>query len=68
MFNFEPDKPQMWAAACGLIYWKILACVLIALARRHRHCALARGALTLTAAVYGYLALIGFLEILALGI
>ena len=64
------DAIQMRGAAWGLIYWTVLACVLIALifALRPRRCALAR-ALTLTAAVYGCLALIGFLAvILAVGI
>jgi membrane-anchored protein YejM (alkaline phosphatase superfamily) len=65
------DAIQMWGAAWGLIYWKVLACVLIVLvfALRHRRSALARRALTLTAMVYGCLAIIGFFEvILGLGI
>lgn len=60
------DAIHTWGAAWGLIYWKVLACALIALifALRHRRRSLARRALNLTAAVYGGLALIGFFEVI----
>jgi hypothetical protein len=49
-----------------LRYWKTLACVSLALiyALRHRRRSLAQGALTLTAAVYSCLALVGFFEVI----
>ncbi|MGH7926653.1 MAG: DUF5658 family protein [Candidatus Binatia bacterium] len=60
------DAIELWGAAWGLLYWKALACVSLALiyALRHRRRSLARGALALTAAVYGGLALVGFLEVI----
>lgn len=44
-----------WGLFWGLLYWKILACVLLALIfmLRHQRRALTIKALTLTAAVYG---------------
>jgi hypothetical protein len=60
------DAIQLWGAAWGLLYWKTLACVSLALiyALRHRRRSLAQGALTLTAAVYSCLALVGFFEVI----
>jgi len=60
------DAIKMWGAAWGLLYWKALACISLALifALRHRRRALAHGALTLTAALYGGLALVGFVEVI----
>jgi hypothetical protein len=45
-----------WGIFWGLLYWKTLACVLLALifALRHQQRTLAIKALTLTAVVYGY--------------
>ena len=45
-----------WGLFWGLLYWKILACALLALifALRHQRRALTIKAFTLTAAVYGY--------------
>jgi hypothetical protein len=45
-----------WGIFWGLLYWKILACVLLALifALRHQRRVLTIKALTLTAVVYGY--------------
>ncbi len=59
------DAIRVWGAEWGLLYWKTLACISIAVifALRHKRRALARGALTLTATVYGSLALIGLLEV-----
>jgi len=56
---------ELWGAAWGLLYWKMLACISLGLiyALRHRRRSLARGALTLTAAIYGALALVGLLEV-----
>jgi hypothetical protein len=50
-----------WGAAWGLIYWKGLACILLALifAFRHKQQALTVKALTLTAAVYAYVSAAG---------
>jgi hypothetical protein len=52
---------MQWGAAWGLIYWKGLACVLLALifALRHRQQALTIKALTLTAAFYAYVSVAG---------
>jgi hypothetical protein len=56
---------QLWGAGWGLLYWKALACVSLVLifALRHRTRSLARGALALTATVYGCLAILGLLEV-----
>jgi Domain of unknown function (DUF5658) len=60
------DAIKLWGAAWGLLFWKVLACVLIAMifALGHGRGSLARRALGLTAAVYGCLALIGFFEVI----
>jgi hypothetical protein len=62
------DAIKMWGAGWGLLYWKTLACISIVLifALRHKRCSLAHGALTLTATVYGCLAIVGFLEVIFL--
>jgi hypothetical protein len=59
------DAIQLWGAEWGLLYWKALACVSIVLifALRHRRRSLAHGALALTGAVYGCLAIVGFVEV-----
>jgi Domain of unknown function (DUF5658) len=48
-----------WGVVWGLVYWKTLACTLLLFifALRHRRRALTIKALTLTAAVYGYVAI-----------
>ena len=49
-----------WGAALGLLYWKTIACVLLAgiFALRHRRRALTQRALTITAVAYSVLALV----------
>jgi hypothetical protein len=44
-----------WGAIWGLVFWKVLACALLAMIFALRHCrqALAMQALTLTSTVYG---------------
>lgn len=59
------DAIQSWGAVWGLLYWKALACASIVsiFAVRHRTRSLAHAALALTAAVYGCLAIVGFLNV-----
>jgi hypothetical protein len=59
------DAIQSWGVVWGLVYWKTLACASIVaiFAVRHRTRALVQGALALTGAVYGCLAILGFLEV-----
>src|SRR5688572_13538675 len=56
---------KLWGTQWGLLYWKALACVSIVLifALRHKRRSLARGALALTATIYGGLAIVGLLEV-----
>jgi len=57
-----------WGAVWGLLYWKTLACVLLALifALRHRRRALTIKALTLTESVYGSVSFAGLCELFLL--
>jgi hypothetical protein len=55
-----------WGLVWGLLYWKVLACVLlfVIFALSYRRQALALNALTLTAAVYGTVSFIGLCAML----
>jgi hypothetical protein len=55
-----------WGAAWGLLYWKGIACILLALifALRHRRHSLTLKALTVTGTVYGCLAVAGLCELM----
>lgn len=49
-----------WGAAWGLLYWKSIACILLAaiFALRHQRRALTQRALTITAVAYGVLGVV----------
>src|SRR5712692_7642183 len=55
-----------WGAAWGLLYWKLLACVLLALifALTYRRQGLTIKAFTVTGAVYGSVCLVGLFALL----
>jgi hypothetical protein len=55
-----------WGAAWGLVYWKLLACVLLALifALTYRRQALTIKAFTVTGAVYGTVSFVGLCALL----
>lgn len=60
------DTIASWGEVWGLVYWKLLACVLLALifALRHVRQALTLQALTLTSTVYGCLFVISLYHFL----
>ena len=55
-----------WGAAWGLLYWKGIACILLALifALRHRRQSLTIKAFTVTGTVYGCLAVAGLCHLI----
>ena len=63
---FVHDAISSWGEVWGLVYWKVLACALLALifALRHFRQALTLRALTLTSTVYGGLFVISLYHFL----
>ena len=63
---FVSTTIAQWGAIWGIVYWKLLACALLALifALRHLRRALAVHALTLTSWVYGCLFLVSLYHLL----
>lgn len=63
---FVRDAISSWGEVWGLVYWKVLACTLLALifALRHFKQSLTLRALTLTSTVYGCLFIISLYHFL----
>jgi len=57
---------MQWGAAWGLLYWKGIACILLAciFALRHRRGALTINALRITGGVYSCIAVVGLFHLL----